>query len=74
MSENDGKAVSVAALSERAMGAYLSRRFAEAGSIFDEILGLLPGDLAATTLRDRARRYAREPPDAGWSGAHVMTE
>jgi adenylate cyclase len=74
VSENDEKAVTVAALSERAMEAYLSRRFGEAAGIFEEILRTLPGDLAATTLRDRARRYEHEPPAEGWSGAQVMTE
>jgi adenylate cyclase len=73
-SENDEKAESIAALAERAMDAYLSRRFGEAGRIFEDVLGMLPGDVAATTLRDRARRYEREPPPEDWSGAHVMTE
>jgi adenylate cyclase len=74
VSENDARAQSVAALSERAMDAYLSRRFEEARALFDEVLMTLPGDLAATTLRDRARRYEGEPPAADWSGEHVMTE
>jgi adenylate cyclase len=72
--DEDPKAASVAALSERAMDAYLSRRFGEAAGFFEDILTLLPADLAATTLRDRARRFELEPPGEGWSGAHVMTE
>jgi adenylate cyclase len=72
--ENDEKAESVAALCERALDAYLSRRFDEAARIFAEVLATIPGDPAATTLRDRALRYKREPPADGWSGAHVMTE
>jgi adenylate cyclase len=74
VSENDEKAESVAVLSDRAMDAYLSRRFGEASRIFEDILRVLPGDVAATTLRDRALRYEREPPAQDWSGAHVMTE
>jgi adenylate cyclase len=73
-SENDAMAEAIAELSERAMDAYLARRFDEAARSFDDVLNALPGDVAATTLRDRARRYEREPPDAEWSGAHVMTE
>jgi adenylate cyclase len=71
---NHGVARAIAALAERAMDAYLARRFGEAVTLFEELLGMLPGDLAATTLRDRARRYEREPPPEEWSGAHVMTE
>jgi adenylate cyclase len=74
VSEGDAKAGAIAALSERAMDAYLARRFDEAGATFEEILALLPLDSAATALRDRARRYEREPPPDDWSGAHVMTE
>jgi adenylate cyclase len=74
VSENDKEAVLLAALSESAMDAYLSRRFAEASQIFVDILRMLPNDLAATTLRDRAGRYEREPPGEDWTGAHVMTE
>jgi hypothetical protein len=74
VTENDETAESVATLCERAMDAYLSRRFDEASRIFAEVLSMIPGDPAATTLRDRALRYEREPPADGWSGAHVMTE
>jgi adenylate cyclase len=74
VSENDEKAVSLAALSEGAMNAYLARRFGEASRIFDDILTILPADMAATALRDRARRYESEPPAEDWSGAHVMME
>jgi adenylate cyclase len=73
-SENDEAAEGVAALAERAMDAYLGRRFREASQIFSEVLALRPGDLAATALRDRALRYEQEPPGEDWSGAHVMTE
>jgi adenylate cyclase len=74
VTENDEKAEAVAMLSERAMDAYLSRRFGEASTIFEDILRMLPDDLAATMLRDRARLYEREPPPKDWSGTHVMTE
>ena len=74
VSESDEKAESVAALSERAVDAYLSRRFDEASRLFAEVLRMLPADPAATTMRDRALRYQREPPGEDWSGAHVMTE
>jgi adenylate cyclase len=74
VSDRDESAGAVAELSERAMDAYLARRFGEAIRLFEEILGVRPGDLAATTLRDRARRYEREPPGEDWSGAHVMHE
>jgi adenylate cyclase len=74
VNENNEQAVLIAALSQRAMDAYLSRRFGEASQIFADILTMLPTDLAATTLRDRARRYEREPPGDDWTGAHVMTE
>jgi adenylate cyclase len=70
----DPRPAKIAELSERAMDAYLSRRFGEASRAFEEILALLPGDVAATTLRDRSVRYEREPPDEAWSGAHVMTD
>jgi adenylate cyclase len=72
--DHDARAEAIAELSERAIEAYLARRFDEAGRAFEAVLAELPGDLAATTLRDRARRYEREPPDTDWSGAHVMTE
>jgi adenylate cyclase len=72
--EHDEQAESVAALSERAMDAYLSRRFGEARRVFEEILTVLPGDRAATVLCERARDYERVPPAGDWSGAHVMTE
>jgi adenylate cyclase len=74
VSEHDQQAESVATLSERAMDAYLSRRFGEATQAFEEVLRVVPGDTAAIQLRDRARRYEREPPPEDWSGAHVMTE
>jgi adenylate cyclase len=74
VSEHDRKAESIAALSDRAMDAYLSRRFSEARRTFEEILRLLPGDKAATTLRDRANSYELDAPPEDWSGAHVMTE
>jgi adenylate cyclase len=73
VSENDDKAVSLAALSERAMEAYLSRRFGEATGRFEEILRVYPDDLAAATLQGRSRRYELEPPAEGWTGAYVSS-
>ncbi len=72
--DHDASAEALAAISERAMDAYLARRFDEAARLFEDVLKVRPGDVAATTLRDRARAYEREPPAADWSGAHVMTE
>jgi adenylate cyclase len=63
VSENNEHAVLVARLSDSAMDAYLSRRFAEASQLFTDILKLLPNDLAATTLRARADRYDRRTRD-----------
>jgi adenylate cyclase len=74
VSENDERARSLAALSERALDAYLVRRFREAATTLSEVLEVIPNDIAATTLRERAIRFDREPPPADWRGAHVMTE
>jgi adenylate cyclase len=71
-SNNDAEAVSK--LSELALDAYLARRWDEAIGLFESILTLFPDDVAASTLRDRARGYSREPPAANWSGAWVMKE
>jgi adenylate cyclase len=72
--DGNAEAEAVARQSELALDAYLTRRWEEAVALFEELLTLRPGDLAATTLRDRARRYGREPPPADWSGVYVMTE
>jgi adenylate cyclase len=72
--EANEDAVAVSELSELALDAYLARRWDEAIALFEKILGVLPGDVAATTLRDRARAYRHEPPPADWSGAYVMKE
>jgi adenylate cyclase len=64
----------VAELSERALDAYLARRWGDAVGLFERVLEVLPGDVAASKLRDRAHAYGREPPAEDWSGAYVMTE
>jgi len=73
-SEANEDAQAVSRFSELAMDAYLARRWDEAVRHFESILAVLPGDVAAATLRDRARDYGREPPAADWSGAYVMKE
>jgi adenylate cyclase len=72
--EGNEIAETVSRLSELALDAYLARRWDDAIAHFESILTAMPHDVAASTLRDRAREYAREPPPADWSGAYVMTE
>jgi adenylate cyclase len=74
VSDGDEAADSIAKLSERAMDAYLGRRFDDAARLFEEILAARPNDLAATALRDRCAGYTREPPGDDWTGTHVMHE
>jgi len=70
----DERTKKIAALSETAIEAYLAREFAAAAARYAELLELLPGDLAATTLRARCEAFEREPPLEEWSGTHVVHE
>jgi adenylate cyclase len=70
----DDRAREIAELSERALAAYLDRKWDEAAGIYAELLAYLPGDVASTVLRERCVAYKQAPPPEDWSGAHVMTE
>jgi class 3 adenylate cyclase/HAMP domain-containing protein len=55
-----------------AMEEYYRRNFVRAVGLFEEVLGILPGDEAATLLMKRSALYAKKPPPADWDGVEVM--
>ncbi|MCL1815893.1 MAG: HAMP domain-containing protein [Treponema sp.] len=59
-------------LHNEGMGLYYSRAFAQASSMFEEALSLLPEDFNAQNLLDRCRSYALDPPPENWDGVEVM--
>jgi adenylate cyclase len=73
-SEGDARAARVGALSEEALEAYLGRDFARAEARWAAVLDELPGDRAASLMRDRAREYGAHPPPAEWNGVYVAHE
>jgi class 3 adenylate cyclase/HAMP domain-containing protein len=60
------------ALHNQGMELYYRRAFTEAGMKFQEMLSLLPRDLAATAMLQRCNRYAKTPPAPDWDGIEVM--
>jgi adenylate cyclase len=70
----DDRLRTIAALSEQALGAYLARRFDEAGTLYAELAELAPNDHAAPALRTRCDALHANPPADDWSGVHVMHE
>jgi class 3 adenylate cyclase/HAMP domain-containing protein len=51
---------------------YYSRSFAEAAGRFRQALTLIPEDLNAAALFERAKNYERNPPPPDWDGVEVM--
>jgi len=51
-----------------AMEEYRKRNFTRAVTLFKDVLGILPGDEAATLLMTRSALYAKSPPSADWEG------
>jgi len=72
--EADPEAERVASLSAQAFEAYLGRRFAEAESLFDEIVRVSGENVAAALMRDRCRALQASPPGDDWLGVFVMHE
>jgi adenylate cyclase len=70
----DDRLRTIAALSEQALGAYLARRFDEAGTLYAKLAELAPNDHAAPALRTRCDALHANPPADDWSGVHVMHE
>ncbi len=70
----DERARKIAAISEQALGAYLARRFDEAGKLYAELAELAPNDHAAPALRSRCDALHANPPPDDWSGTVVMHE
>jgi adenylate cyclase len=60
-------------LYERALGAYVQRRFAEAAAGFRAAADALPGNRAAETMLRRTELLQREPPPPSWDGTHLQT-
>jgi adenylate cyclase len=70
----DAAAEALAALSTRAIEAYLTRRFAEAAAAWGEVLDGRPDDVAARVMRERALAFAAAPPPEDWNGVTIATE
>jgi len=71
---DDSGAVARGRLAERALDAYVARRFEEARDLYAEMIALAPGDVAAATMKSRAEAFHTAPPPAGWAGVLVMNE
>jgi class 3 adenylate cyclase len=56
----------------RAMDEYHQRDFTKAAASFRDVLKILPGDHAATFMRDRCMQFLKAPPPSDWTGAKVM--
>ena len=72
--EGDEAALAVAADSTEALDAYLERRFEAAAAAWARVLERLPGDRAATALRERSLGFAADPPGPEWDGIDVKQE
>ena len=59
-------------LHNEALDRYYQRDFAGAESALGEVLRLLPDDIAAKRILERAQRYKKTPPPQEWSGVEVM--
>ena len=70
----DDPARTAAQLSERALEAYLARRWQEAATLWGELAAVLPGDAASAALRARCEAFQVTPPPEDWSGTYVMHE
>jgi len=73
-SDNDTAAVELAAISTRALDAYVARRFEEAAAAWGEILAERPDDAPAAAMSERALAFAAHPPPADWAGVTVATQ
>ncbi|HET9988574.1 MAG TPA: hypothetical protein VFQ65_08635, partial [Kofleriaceae bacterium] len=73
-SDGDTAAVELAAISTRALDAYVARRFDEAAAAWAEILAIRPGDAPATVMRERALAFVASPPPPDWAGVTVATQ
>lgn len=59
---------------QSALDLYYGRRFAEASRAFAALKAALFDDHPASLFEERARRFAIDPPDDGWSGVEVLSE
>ena len=57
---------------EQGLACYFAGSFEAACQHFEKAATLRPGDRAADTLMERAKRYALAPPPSGWTGTEVM--
>jgi adenylate cyclase len=73
-SDHDTAAVEIAAISTRALDAYVARRFDEAAAAWGEILANRPDDGAALAMRERALAFLATPPPPDWAGVTVATQ
>jgi adenylate cyclase len=55
------------------MAEYYDRNFHGAARYFHDVLKALPGDVSATMLLERSKRFQAAPPPEGWDGVEVMT-
>lgn len=60
------------ALHEHGFQLYLGRDFGKAVAYFSEVQALLPDDGPSRLFIERCRRFAKDPPPAGWNG--VVTQ
>ncbi|CAN5557039.1 adenylate/guanylate cyclase domain-containing protein [soil metagenome] len=72
--DHNAAAEALAALSTRAIEAYLVRDFTGAVAAYDEVLATRPDDAAAILMRDRALAFVAAPPPPEWNGVTVATE
>jgi class 3 adenylate cyclase/HAMP domain-containing protein len=69
LTEKEAKAWSI---HNQGMKYYYNRFFAEAAAQFREALTLIPEDVNASMLLERAKVYAHNPPPPDWDGVEVM--
>lgn len=72
--EGADAARALAARSDEALAAYVTHDFAKAAEIWRAIETERSGDQAARVMRERAERYAAEPPPEGWDGVFVAKD
>ena len=66
----DERTFAIARLGEKALDAYLQRRWDDALECCRKILELNHGDEPARILMERCRRYRETPPPENWDGIH----
>jgi adenylate cyclase len=61
-------------LYEKALDAYLDRRFEQAVEGFEEAAQIRQADRASLTLRERAETYVTIPPPEDWNGVFLQSQ